>query len=200
MQDRIGAKIDDEEAKMKLLSEFKQFLLRGNFVEMAVALIMALAVFAVVQALIEDLITPLIAAIAGEPDFSALTFEINESTFRYGDFLNALITFVFIAAVVFFFIVVPMNALIARARREPSGPHDPQVPGMPKRDPPRCPPLRVLHCAGPARLTRPQCRFPLLRAGSRADPGGDRPPQHARDIRCDEEDADIATLGELSLR
>lgn len=104
---------------MKLLDEFKTFLLRGNLVEMAVALIMALAVFAVVEALIADLITPLIGAIAGEPDFSALTFEINESTFRYGDFVNALVTFLLIAAAVFFFIVVPMNALIARSRKEP---------------------------------------------------------------------------------
>jgi large conductance mechanosensitive channel len=108
---------------MKLLIEFKQFLLRGDFVDMAVALVMALAVFAVVQALIEDLITPLIAAMAGKPDFSALTFQINESTFRYGDFVNALITFILIAAAVFFFIVVPMNALIARSRKEP--PADP---------------------------------------------------------------------------
>ncbi|KPK46730.1 MAG: mechanosensitive ion channel protein MscL [Dehalococcoidia bacterium SM23_28_2] len=108
---------------MKLASDFKQFLLRGNFIDMAVALVMALAVFAVVTALIEDLITPIIAAIAGEPDFSALTFEINKSTFRYGDFINALITFIFTAAAVFFFIVVPTNALIARSRTEP--PADP---------------------------------------------------------------------------
>jgi large conductance mechanosensitive channel len=108
---------------MKLLIEFKQFLLRGNFVDMAVALVMALAVFAVVTALIEDLITPIIAAIAGKPDFSALTFEINKSTFRYGDFINALVTFFLTAAAMFFFIVVPMNALVARSRKEP--PADP---------------------------------------------------------------------------
>lgn len=108
---------------MKLFTEFKQFLLRGNFVDMAVALVMALAIFAVVQALIEDLITPIIAAIAGEPDFSALTFEINESTFRYGHFINAVITFILMAAAVFFFVVVPTNALIARSRKEP--PADP---------------------------------------------------------------------------
>jgi large conductance mechanosensitive channel len=108
---------------MKLLNDFKQFVLRGNVVDMAVALVMALAVFAVVVALIEDLITPLIAAIVGEPDFSALTFEINESTFRYGDFINAVIAFISIAAAVFFFIVVPMNALIARSRKE--APADP---------------------------------------------------------------------------
>ncbi len=108
---------------MKLLNDFKQFLLRGNFVDMAVALVMALAIFAVVQALIEDLITPIIAAIAGEPDFSALTFEINKSIFRYGHFINAVITFILMAAAVFFFVVVPVNALIARSRKEP--PADP---------------------------------------------------------------------------
>jgi large conductance mechanosensitive channel len=108
---------------MKLLNDFKQFLLRGSFVDTAVALVMALAVFAVVTALITDLITPIIAAMAGKPDFSALTFEINKSTFRYGDFLNALITFFLTAAAMFFFIVVPMNALIARSRKEP--PADP---------------------------------------------------------------------------
>jgi large conductance mechanosensitive channel len=104
---------------MQLLNEFKQFILRGNIVDMAVGLIIALALFALVEALIADLITPIIAAIVGEPDFSALDFTINESTFRYGDFINAVITFVSIAAAVFFFIVVPMNAVIAKARREP---------------------------------------------------------------------------------
>lgn len=110
---------------MQLLNEFKQFLLRGNIVDMAVGLIMALAVFALVEALIADIITPIIAAIAGEPDFSALTFEINKSTFRYGDFINAVITFVSIAAALFFLVVVPMNALIARSRGGP--PADPMT-------------------------------------------------------------------------
>lgn len=104
---------------MKILNDFKQFLLRGNFVDMAIALIMALAAFAVVQALIKDLLTPIIAAIVGKPDFSALDFTINKSTFRYGDFINAVITFVLTGAAVFFFIVVPMNAFIARSRKEP---------------------------------------------------------------------------------
>ena len=108
---------------MKLLNDFKQFLLRGNFVDTAVGLVMALAVFAVVTALIKDLITPIIAAMAGKPDFSALTFEINKSAFMYGDFINALITFFLTAAAMFFFVVVPMNALLARARKEP--PADP---------------------------------------------------------------------------
>ena len=108
---------------MGILKDFKQFLLRGNFVDMAVALVMALAVSAVITALITDLITPIIAAMAGKTDFSALTFEINKSMFRYGHFINALITFFLTAAAMFFFVVVPMNALLARARKEP--PADP---------------------------------------------------------------------------
>ena len=78
---------------------------------------------AVVTALVEDFVTPLIAAIGGQQDFSALDFTINDSTFRYGDFINKVLTFVTVAAVIFFFVVTPVNALIARARREP--PADP---------------------------------------------------------------------------
>jgi large conductance mechanosensitive channel len=108
---------------MKLLNDFKQFLLRGNVVDLAIAVVIGAAFGAVVTALVEDFVTPLIAAIGGQQDFSALDFTINESTFRYGDFINKALTFVLIAAVVFFFVVVPINALIARARREP--PADP---------------------------------------------------------------------------
>ena len=104
---------------MKLLNDFKQFLLRGNVVDLAVAVVIGAAFGAVITATVEDLITPVIAAIFGEPDFSALTFTINESIFRYGDFINAVITFVLIVAAVFFFVVVPINALMTRARREP---------------------------------------------------------------------------------
>jgi large conductance mechanosensitive channel len=110
---------------MKLLNDFKQFLLRGNVVDLAVAVVIGAAFGAVVTAVVEDLITPIIAAIFGKPDFSALTFTINESTFRYGDFINAVITFVLIAAAVFFFVVVPINALMVRARGEP--PADPST-------------------------------------------------------------------------
>lgn len=110
---------------MRLLNEFRQFLLRGNVVDLAVAVVIGAAFGAVITAMVEDLITPIIAAIFGEPDFSALTFTINESTFRYGDFINAVITFVLIAAAVFFFVVVPVNALMVRARREP--PADPST-------------------------------------------------------------------------
>ena len=108
-----------------MLGEFKQFLLRGNLVDLAVAVVIGLAFAAVVTALVEDLITPLIAAIGGQPDFGGLTFEINDSTFRSGAFINALISFIIIAAVVFFFVVKPVNALVSRAQKEP--PADPSL-------------------------------------------------------------------------
>ncbi|HEX3630653.1 MAG TPA: large conductance mechanosensitive channel protein MscL [Candidatus Dormibacteraeota bacterium] len=103
--------------------EFKAFLLRGNMVDLAVAVVIGLAFGAVITALVKDLITPLIAALVGKPDFAGLTFTINNSVFRYGDFFNAVISFVLIAAAVFFFVVVPVNRLMARSRREP--PADP---------------------------------------------------------------------------
>ncbi len=102
-----------------MLNDFKTFLLRGNLVELAVAVIIGVAFAAVVNSLVEDLVTPLIAAIFGQPDFSALDFTINESTFRYGNFINQLLTFVLIAAVVFFLVIRPVNALVARYRTEP---------------------------------------------------------------------------------
>ena len=102
-----------------MLKEFRQFILRGNLVDLAVAVVIGTAFGAVVSALVRDLITPLLAAIGGKPDFSALTFTINGSQFLYGDFLNALFTFVVIAAVIFFFVVKPVNALMARYRTEP---------------------------------------------------------------------------------
>jgi large conductance mechanosensitive channel len=108
---------------MTILNDFKQFLLRGNVVDLAVAVVIGAAFGAVITALVEDLLTPLIAAIGGQQDFSALDFTINDSTFRYGDFINKVITFLSIAAAVFFFVVVPVNALIARSRKEP--PPDP---------------------------------------------------------------------------
>jgi len=108
---------------MKILNDFRQFLLRGNVVDLAVAVVIGAAFGAVVTALVQDLLTPLIAAIGGQQDFSALDFTINDSTFRYGDFINKVVTLVTIAAVVFFFVVVPINTLIARSRKEP--PADP---------------------------------------------------------------------------
>lgn len=106
-----------------MLRDFKTFLLRGNVVDLAVAVVVGSALLAVVQALVADLVTPLIAAAGGEPDFSAMDFTINGSHFLYGHFLNSVISFAIVATVVFFFVVTPVNALIARSRKEP--PTDP---------------------------------------------------------------------------
>src|SRR5271169_5363667 len=97
-----------------MLKGFKQFLLRGNVIDLAVAVVIGGAFGAVVTALVKDLITPLLAAIAGAPDFSAISFAINGSRVAVGDFLNALVSFLMIAAAVYFFIVAPMNALAER--------------------------------------------------------------------------------------
>ena len=102
---------------------FKAFLLRGNVVDLAIAVVIGVAFTAVVTALVKDLVTPLIAAIGGEPDFSSLSFTVNHSKFLYGEFINAIVAFVIIAAVVYFFVVVPYTALIQRSRKEP--PPDP---------------------------------------------------------------------------
>jgi large conductance mechanosensitive channel len=101
------------------VKDFKQFVLRGNVVDLAVGIVIGAAFGAVVTALVKDLITPLIAAIFGSHDFSALAFTINGSRFAYGDFLNAVLAFVTIAAAVFFLVVKPVNALMARRRTEP---------------------------------------------------------------------------------
>lgn len=98
-----------------MLKEFRSFLMRGNIVELAIAVVIGAAFGALVTSLVANLITPIIAAVIGKPDFSDLTFTINDSVFRYGSFLNALISFVSIAAAVFFFVVKPIDAL-ERAR------------------------------------------------------------------------------------
>ena len=95
------------------MSGFKKFLLRGNLVDLAVAVVIGLAFAAIITALVADLITPLIAAIGGKPSFSALTFTVNHSTFRYGAFINALLAFVIIAAVIYFLVVVPVTRIMA---------------------------------------------------------------------------------------
>jgi large conductance mechanosensitive channel protein len=102
----------------KLLTDFKKFLLRGNVVDLAVAIVVGTAFTAVVKALVSDLFTPLIAAIFGAHNFGALNFTINGSTFAYGDFINNLITFISIATVVFFLVVAPINALMSRRAKE----------------------------------------------------------------------------------
>ena len=103
-----------------MLRDFRQFILRGNLVDLAVAVVIGAAFGAVISALVKDLVTPLIAAIGGKQDFSSLSFTINGSRFLYGDFLNALLAFLVIAAVVFFLVIRPVNLLLARMRPEPA--------------------------------------------------------------------------------
>lgn len=107
-----------------MLQDFKKFILRGNMVELAVAVVIGAAFGAIVTALVKDLITPLIAAIGGQPDFSSLVFKINGSKFLYGDFINAVISFLIIAAVVFFLVIQPLNKMTAIANRSKK-PEDP---------------------------------------------------------------------------
>jgi large conductance mechanosensitive channel len=105
-----------------MLKEFKEFVLRGNVIDLAIAVVIGAAFGAVVTALVKDLITPLIAAIGGQPDFSAIKFTVHNSQFLIGDFLNAVIAFVILAAVIFFLVVKPMNALIERSQRSKATP------------------------------------------------------------------------------
>ena len=100
-----------------MLKDFKKFILRGNVVDLAVAVVVGAAFNSVVQAVVKDLITPLIAAIGGQHDFSKLTFQLHGSTFLYGDVINFIISFAIVAGVVFFFVVQPINKLQARAMR-----------------------------------------------------------------------------------
>lgn len=100
-----------------MLKEFRDFLMRGNLVELAVAFVMGVAFAAVVNSFVNDLVMPVIAMIFGKPDFSDLTFTINDAVFRYGSFITAVITFVAIAAAVLFFVVKPMDAIRARMTR-----------------------------------------------------------------------------------
>jgi large conductance mechanosensitive channel len=99
-----------------MLKEFREFILRGNLVDLAIAVVIGTAFGAVITALVADILTPLIAAFGGQPDFSALKFEVNGSTFRYGHFLNALLAFVMVSAVVFFLVLKPVNALMSRRK------------------------------------------------------------------------------------
>src|SRR5689334_8591463 len=126
------------------VKDFKEFLLRGNLVDTAVGIVIGLAFAAVVTALVADLITPLIAAIGGQQDFSALKFRINGSQFLYGFFINAVITFIVIAAVVFFFVVKPVNHLMAKYKTEP--PVDETIK--------KCP-----HCLSDIPLAASRCAF-----------------------------------------
>jgi large conductance mechanosensitive channel len=100
-----------------MLTEFRDFLMRGNIVELAVAFVMGVAFAAVVSSLVDNLVMPVIAMIIGKPDFSGLTFTINGALFGYGAFVTDVIQFLAVAAAVFFFVVRPMNALLARMRK-----------------------------------------------------------------------------------
>ena len=99
-----------------MLREFREFVMRGNVIDLAVAVVIGAAFGAVVTSLVNDIIMQIIAAVFGQPDFSGLTFTINGSEIRYGAFLNALISFLVIAVAIFFFVVKPANAIMARAR------------------------------------------------------------------------------------
>ena len=137
---------------MSLLTDFKKFLFRGNVVDLAVAVIIGTAFTAVVKALVADILTPIIALIFGKPDFGALSFTINSSRFLYGDFINNLVAFVSIAAVVFF-LVTPINRLMAHRAQE-----DPDT-----KDCPECTtaiPLKARRC--------PACTAQLTQAGASA--------------------------------
>jgi large conductance mechanosensitive channel len=114
-----------------MLKGFKEFVLRGNVLDLAIAVVIGAAFSAVVTALVKDLITPLIGALVGKPDFSSLVVTVNGSQFLIGDFLNALLAFVLMAAAVYFFIVAPMNAWLARRRRG-EAPPDPTTKKCPE--------------------------------------------------------------------
>jgi large conductance mechanosensitive channel len=138
--ERVGAGL---RAGGGVLREFQAFLLRGNVVDLAVGVVIGVAFSGVVQALVKDLITPLIAAIGAQPDFGALSFTLNRSLFRYGDFMDALLSFIIIATVVFFFVVLPVNHLVALTQRRPA-------PSPSTRECPECLstiPLKATRCA-----------------------------------------------------
>src|ERR1700694_5594879 len=109
---------------------FKVFLLRGNVVELAIAVVSGVAFGVVITAFVKDLVTPLIAAIGGKPDFAALSFTINNSKFLYGEFINAVIAVLIIAAVIYFLVVIPYTARVERSRKDP--PADPTVKKCPE--------------------------------------------------------------------
>lgn len=128
-----------------MLRDFKQFILRGNVVDLAVAVVVGAAFGAIVTSLVKDLVTPLIAAIGGKPDFSSLYFTVNGSKFMYGDFLNAVIAFLILAAVIFFLIIQPINKLTEYANRQ-------KVPEDPSEK--KCP-----HCLSDVPKAATRCAF-----------------------------------------
>ena len=124
----------------KLLTDFKRFLFRGNVMDLAVAVVIGTAFTAVVKALVADILTPIIAMIFGKPNFEDLSFTINGSHFLYGDLINNLITFLSVAAVVFFFVVAPINKLMAlRAKEDPDSKECPECASVIPLKARRCP-------------------------------------------------------------
>jgi large conductance mechanosensitive channel len=115
---------------MEMAGGFRQFLLRGNVVDLAVGVVVGAAFGGVVSAFTKDLLTPLIAAIARKPDFSAIQFTVNGSKFPVGDFINALVSFLIVATAVYYLVVLPINALVSRSHREP--PADPTTKKCPE--------------------------------------------------------------------
>lgn len=137
------------------MSGFRKFLLRGNVVDLAIAVVIGAAFGTVVQALVKDLITPLIGAIGGTPDFSAVAFTVNSSRFLIGDFINALLSFIIIAAVVYYFVVLPVGRLMARFSPDQPAP-------APTRECPECLskiPVAASRCAF--------CTTPVASSGAR---------------------------------
>ena len=126
------------------MAGFRKFLVRSNLIDLSVAVVVGVAFSNVVQALIRDLITPLIAALGGKPNFSNLVFSINKSHFRYGDFINVALYFLIIAAVIYYFVVVPANRITVIATRNTEAAERP-LPGMPQQHPGRGHALQVLH-------------------------------------------------------
>src|ERR1700758_4989211 len=135
-----------------MLDGFKKFILRGNVVDMAVGVVIGAAFGGVITALTRDLLTPLIAAIVKQPDFSAIQFSVNNSKFLIGEFINAIVSFVLIAAAVYFFVVIPVNALIARMHRgeKPPDPTTKKCPECLSEIPIAA--RRCSHCAQPVGL------------------------------------------------
>lgn len=135
---------------MKIIAGFREFLARGNVVDLAVAVVIGAAFTALVNSMVEDLLTPVIAAIIGEPDFSDLAFTVNQSRFTYGNFINALITFLSVSAAIYFFVVAPMNALKERREAREGATH---------RDCPECLseiPVGATRCAFCTAAVRPE--------------------------------------------
>ena len=128
-----------------MLKGFKQFLLRGNVIDLAVAVVIGAAFGAVVTALVKDLLTPLIAALVQVPDFSSIAFTVNGSKFLIGEFVNALISFLLIALAVYVFVIVPVNALVARMNRG-DAPPDPTTKQCPE-------------CLSDVPIAAKRCRF-----------------------------------------